>query len=64
MVQLDDAKFTWKYPALQLTHVPAADPAYWPAGQLEQLVAPTVAEYVPVGQPRQAEREIDQTVEE
>ena len=41
-MQLAETELAWKYPALQATHVPAAVPAYWPAGQPEQLVAPVM----------------------
>ena len=64
IVQLADTKFDWKYPALQLTHVPAAAPAYWPAGQLEQLVAPVVLTSVPAAQLTQAVTEVAPTAEE
>jgi hypothetical protein len=49
-VQLEDVEFVWNVPALQLTQVPAAAPAYWPAGQLVQLVAPVVPTYKPTAQ--------------
>jgi hypothetical protein len=41
-VQLAEVELGWNMPAPQLTQVPAGEPAYWPAGQLEQLVAPVV----------------------
>ncbi len=50
-MQLAEVELAWKVPALQLTHEPAATPAYWPAGQLSQLVAPMVLTYDPSVQP-------------
>jgi hypothetical protein len=49
-VQLVDADLVWSMPAPQLTHEPTEAPAYWPVGQLEQLVTPIVAMKEPVGQ--------------
>jgi hypothetical protein len=39
-VQKAEVELVWNMPAPQLTHAPAAAPAYWPAGQLVQFVAP------------------------
>jgi len=49
-VQLAEVELVWNMPAPQLTHEPAEAPAYWPAGQLVQLVAPVVAMKEPVEQ--------------
>ena len=54
-VQLAEVELVWNMPAPQLTHEPAAAPAYWPEGQLVQLVAPFVAMYEPVEQLAQTE---------
>ena len=42
-MQLAEVELVWNVPAPQLTHEPDAAPAYWPEGQLVQLVAPVVA---------------------
>jgi hypothetical protein len=49
-MQLAEVELVWNMPAPQLTHEPAAAPAYWPEGQLVQLVAPVVAMKEPVEQ--------------
>ena len=57
-MQLAITELAWKYPALQLTHVPAATPAYWPARQPEQLVAPVVLTKDPEAQFVQVDIEV------
>ena len=52
-MHLEDVEIAWSKPAAQLTQVPAAVPAYWPAGQLVQLVAPVVLTYKPEAQSKQ-----------
>ena len=53
--QLDDEEVAWNVPAPQLTHVPAAAPAYWPAGQMRQLIAPVVPTNDPEAQIKQTD---------
>jgi hypothetical protein len=63
-VQLADVELAWKYPELQLTQVPAAFPAYWPAGQLSQSAAPTVLTNDPSSQSTHVDDEDEPTSRE
>ena len=63
-VQLDDTELVWKVPASQLTHVDAVAPAYWPAGQLPQLVAPVVLTNDPAPQAEHTDAKVAPTTVE